>query len=222
MRISEVEDSGRGFYLPISDRPFTIDHSYTKSGEEFDSREEALRFFQTNPKWKTQHVIDVKKIPTPPPSTNPKNSLSDKKYYDEVLEYWASGVYGDYEKAKQILDNYIWSVDSIYEHGGELHRVIFIDDIAEFNSTDLGKHWTVDPEVIKTYPHTTAASVGGSGKKKHDVLITAQVEPHNIENLNVNVLGDWDEFEVNIIDPRRAKYKAQVLGSDRIFWQSHP
>jgi hypothetical protein len=48
------------------------------------------------------------------------------------------------------------------------------------------------------------------------VLLTAETPSNNIDNLSVDVRGNPEEKEVNIINPRACKFTAQIIGTDKV------
>lgn len=79
------------------------------------------------------------------------------------------------------------------------------------NREDLGSHWTTDRDVIDNYIEGTGRYYS-EGKDMY-VLLTAKTPPNNIDNLSVDVRGNPEEKEVNIINPRACKFTAQIIGT---------
>ena len=233
MRISEVTSSpsntGRGNYeLWYGNELYDM----YASPRFFDSYQEAVKWFtKYSIEWAVQngyeagnfrvrHSSDAyqdsteyyKNLPTPTKQKN--NSLSNPEYYQECKEYWAD-YYGDDRRGTIELHGYIGDVDHLIEKGGYVYRVVFLEKFEDLNKTQLGSHWTVDHDVLEEYIESVA---GRSHSKNKDVYVelVAHVPPNNIENLGVDVRGNPEEKEVNIINPKICKYTAQIIGTDKI------
>ena len=96
-----------------------------------------------------------------------------------------------------------------------LYRIVFLQKFEDLNRTDLGSHWTVDRDVIDDYIEGVEGRTHSEGKEVY-VLLTATTPPNNIDNLSVDVRGNPEEKEVNIINPRACKYTAQILGTKEV------
>jgi len=229
MRISEIETTpqktGPGYYELFRNGKPNDMHDNAKF---FDSYDEAKD-------WYTKYRIDYaiknsgakpeefavvrdsntweyfKTLPSPAKEKN--NRLIDPKYYTEALKFWID-YYGDSRRGAVEIHDYSNEVDAIIQQGGVLYRVVFLQKFEDLNRTDLGAHWTVDRDVIDDYIEGTGRYYS-EGKDMY-VLLTAETPPNNIDNLSVDVRGNPEEKEVNIINPRACKYTAQILGSKEV------
>ena len=148
------------------------------------------------------------------PTTNKHNRLSDPKYWEDAKEFW-SGYYGDSRRGVQELLNYSNEVDYLVEKGGSIYRIVFLEKFEDLNRTDLGSHWTVDHDVISDYIEGVEGRHHSKGKDVY-VELTCRTPPNNIDNLSVDVRGNPEEKEVNIINPRACKFTARIIGTDKI------
>lgn len=150
----------------------------------------------------------------PTPSTNPHNRLSDPKYWEVTKEFW-TGYYGDTRRGVYELVNYSNEVDYIVEKGGTIYRIVFLEKFEDLNRTDLGSHWTVDHDVISDYIEGVEGRHHSAGKDVY-VELTARTPPNNIDNTSVDVRGNPEEKEVNIINPRLCKFTARIIGTKEV------
>ena len=130
------------------------------------------------------------------------NKLDDLKYYDECLKSWIS--YYD-NRGESELEEYKYRVDHLIKNGGKVYRVLFADSPEEITLTDFGHHWTTESYNIDEYLDSLWSNYGAG--KKNAYVVVAIVGPNNITNRGVDVSGNPEEKEVNIINPRQAKYE---------------
>lgn len=135
-------------------------------------------------------------------STQSLNVLDDPQYYKKCLDTWTS--YYD-NRGESELEEYKYRVDDLIKNGGKVYRVIFADSPEEIRLTDLGHHWTTESYNIDEYLDNLWSNYG-SGKKNAYVVV-ANVGSNNITNKDVDVSGNPEEKEVNIINPNQAKYE---------------
>ena len=230
MRISEIEskpaNTGPGYYeLFHNGRPNDL-HDNPKF---FQSYDEALDWYS---KYRIKFRIDnegakreeftivrdantwdyFKTLPTPAKEKN--NRLIDPKYYEAAHKFWME-YYGDTRRGTIEIYDYSNEVDAIIKGGGTLYRIVFLQKFEDLNRTELGHHWTVDRDVIDDYIEGVEGRTHSEGKDVY-VLLTAETPPNNIENLSVDVRGNPEEKEVNIVNPKICKYTAQILGSSEV------
>lgn len=230
MRISEIttvpSKNGPGYYeLFRNGKPADI-HDNPKFFKSYDEAKE----------WYTKYRIDYaiknngakledftikrdadtwdyfKTLPTT--TTNKHNRLSDPQYWEATKEFWI-GYYGDARRGIYELVNYSNEVDAIIADGGTIYRIVFLEKFEDLNRTDLGWHWTVDHDVISDYIEGVEGRHHSAGKDVY-VELTCKTPPNNIDNLHVDVRGNPEEKEVNIINPRACKFTARIIGTKEI------
>lgn len=130
------------------------------------------------------------------------NRLDDPQYYKQCLDAWGS--YYDH-RAESELEEYKYRVDHLIKNGGKVYRVLFADSPEEIKLADFGTHWTTESYNIDEYLDNLWTNYG-TGKKKAYVVV-AVIGPNNITNRGVDVSGNPEEKEVNIINPGQAKYE---------------
>lgn len=143
------------------------------------------------------------------------NQLDNDEIYQKCLDSWTD-YYDNKEKAHYELDNYKYQVDNLIKNGGKIYRVIFANSPEDIKMSNLGHSWTTDQSNIDDYSDSLWSNYG-SGKKNMYVVV-AEVGPNNINNNGVDISGNPEEKEVNIINPNQAKYqihqyKNKQLGS---------
>jgi hypothetical protein len=133
------------------------------------------------------------------------NQLDDPKVYQKCLDSWRD--YYDYEdRTLREIEDYKYVVDRLIQKGGKVYRVIFANSPEEIRMDDLGVHWTIEESNIDYYIDSLWTHYGNG--KKNSYIIVATVGPNNITNRGVDVAGNPEEKEVNIIRPTEATYEA--------------
>jgi len=206
-KIADMHDGAKFFnsYEQAKDwyKKYRIDYAVKNSGakaEEYSivRDEDTRNYFDT--------------MPTPAKQKN--NRLIDPEYYKETQKFWTD-YYGETRRGTVELHDYSGTVDAIIEHGGTLYRIVFLEKFEDLNREDLGSHWTVDRDVIDDYIEGVEGRTHSAGKSVY-VLLKCQTPPNNISNLHVDVRGNPEEKEVNIINPRACKFTAKILGTDKV------
>jgi len=111
--------------------------------------------------------------------------------------------YGDYDKALYEMYDHIGVFIQKYEKGGYIYRLIYVDSVDDINLDDMGKHWAVDDYIVNDL-HDSGWKEN-FGKGEHGFVITLEVEPKNISIDNVDIEGNPEEKEVNVIDFDKTK-----------------
>ena len=133
--------------------------------------------------------------------------IGDKFYNVEALSKIINGFvsfYGDYTEAIWQLNGYISTIDSLHKNGGDVYRLVYTDSIDDINKEDLGLSWTVDVDVIELLHSKDWRSMYGEGKKEAYV-IKLKTEPKNITVSHVDISGNPEEKEINIINFNKTK-----------------
>jgi len=230
MRISEIETkpqkTGPGYYELFRNGKPNDMHDNAKF---FDSYDEAVDWYKKyridyaikNSGAKPEEFAVVRDSNTweyfntlPSPAKEKNNRLIDPKYFANALKFWTD-YYGDSRRGAVEIYDYSNEVDAIIQQGGVLYRIVFLQKFEDLNRTDLGSHWTVDRDVIDDYIEGVEGRTHSEGKDVY-VLLTAETPPNNIDNLSVDVRGNPEEKEVNIINPRACKFTAKILGTDKV------
>lgn len=104
--------------------------------------------------------------------------------------------YGCEDTGLDSAEYYFDIVDSLYANGGELWRVIFVNTLEDIKLDDLGHHWT------NRYNIDRVAQLlwyyrEGAGK---EFTIKIIVAPKSISVAGVDILGNVEEEEVNVIE----------------------
>lgn len=127
--------------------------------------------------------------------------------YDELLKK-CSDEFGDLSNGKFEVDWYLDVVEELYKKGGEVYRVVFLDE--ELNLDDnLGEHWTIDEGCFdRIY-----GNISPEQREKIPYLITAKIPPKFIDvQKSINMFKQLpQEAEVNLIkNPREYTIKKYV------------
>lgn len=107
--------------------------------------------------------------------------------------------YGYYDKALFELRDHLEGADYVYNKGGDLYRLIYANSEEDINKEDLGSHWTLYEWVLGDLEDRGWQEMYGEGKEK-PFIIRIKTPPHNISIEHVDIHGNPEEKEVNIID----------------------
>jgi len=99
---------------------------------------------------------------------------------EELIDKIKPEFNGDYDDSKLEVDDYIDRVEELYNNGGEVYRLVFLNKKEDLNTKDLGEHWTIDIGVFGRFFN----SLESGRKGKFPFLITAQIEPKQIDVKN--------------------------------------
>lgn len=123
------------------------------------------------------------------------NKMISQNDYDEALSKLTDN-YGDEDTAKERLDWYLEDVSNLQINGGTLYRLVFLNNIKDLRTDDLGEYWTVYKEDISRFYY----NIYVEDEDMKPYLITANFEPNSIDvNMSLLQFSDIpDEYEVNI------------------------
>lgn len=123
------------------------------------------------------------------------NKIISQNDYDEALSKLTDN-YGDEDTAKERLDWYLEDISNLQINGGTLYRLVFLNNIKDLRTDDLGEYWTVYKEDISRFYH----NIYVEDEHMKPYLITANFEPNSIDvNMSLLQFSDIpDEYEVNI------------------------
>lgn len=123
------------------------------------------------------------------------NKMISQNDYDEALSKLTDN-YGDEDTAKERLDWYLEDISNLQINGGTLYRLVFLNNIKDLRTDDLGEYWTVYKEDISRFYH----NIYVEDEDMKPYLITANFEPNSIDvNMSLLQFSDIpDEYEVNI------------------------
>ena len=85
--------------------------------------------------------------------------------------------FNDIEDAEDEVNYYIDSLIDLYNNGGKIYRLVFLDNIEDLRKDDLGKHWVIDPGVFSRFEE----GLVGTAEGETPYLITANIEPKQID-----------------------------------------
>ena len=130
-----------------------------------------------------------------------KEQMEDK---DNILKSWGN-YYGSDDTANWELESYESEVEDLIENGGNIYRVLFVDNLSEVNLKDMGNHWTTSRNNVIDVAEINRQYYGKNKQKV--IVIEGYVEPNSITIEGVDVKGNPHEKEVNIINGKDVKIK---------------
>ena len=145
------------------------------------------------------------------------------KYRGDIVNF-----YGDFYDVNLAL-YHLHDVQGYWENGGEIYRIIWLDDISEFKKEELGFHWVSDPNdcesiVFSLGPNDlTVHKKDENGKLLRDkngqwifdhvvrntkkpYMITAYTPPHNVR-IPFGYFNNLNEMEIYVKEENKLKFK---------------
>ena len=118
--------------------------------------------------------------------------------------------YGNDETAEYNLFCYINDVNYIYENGGIIYRGLYYDDINTIKglnplTKDIGQHWTLHFHTANDILDKNETYYNNGFKNR--LIIEAYTPPKNISIKHVDIGGNPNEEEINIIDFSLLEFK---------------
>jgi antitoxin component YwqK of YwqJK toxin-antitoxin module len=123
---------------------------------------------------------------------------------DDILKSWGN-YYGSDDTANWELDSYESEVEDLIENGGNIYRVLFVDNLSKINLKDMGNHWTTSRDNVIDVAEINQQYYGKNKQKV--IVIEGYVEPNSITIEGVDVKGNPHEKEVNIKEGKGVKIK---------------
>lgn len=130
--------------------------------------------------------------------------------------------FGDQERAEEELQWYSNAIEDLNKNGGEIYRLVFLDDLSDLNIEDLGEHWCVEESQLSNFYETLSGEHTGK-----PYLITGYLKPGqvNVEmsyatfeqlpnELEVNLLSDPEKYEIK---PYKDTFKAKMLWENLMY-----
>jgi hypothetical protein len=131
------------------------------------------------------------------------NKLDDPKEFADALDGFQ--LYFEPERGEDELWQYKNAFDYLNKHGGNIYRVVFANNPEEVRLNDVNAHWTYDSSQISYYIDNLWSGYGRG--KKHAYVIEATVPPMSLSNWDVDLAGNPEEQEVNLVaNQHQVKY----------------
>ena len=121
----------------------------------------------------------------------------ETKYKDKISKY-----YGEY--TEDTIIEATWTLNDIanfYDNGGELYRVVWLENINDFDSKELGHHWVScrsDVEnivdIFNTYRESTDTG--------EPYVIKSYTPPNNV-SVPYDYWNNLDEHEILVVDDKK-------------------
>ena len=129
-------------------------------------------------------------------------TIGDYKFTEnELLKHKDSIVnwYGDF--SQDSIDRALWtlySVSKYYDEGGVLYRVVWLDDITDFDEKNIGSHFVEDKgQIYNIVEHFENHNY--YDKNKEPYLITVKTPPKNVKIAD-DYFNNLNEEEIMVID----------------------
>ena len=134
-------------------------------------------------------------------------SIGDYNFTENDLENHKNDIinyYGDF--SEDHITNALWNlytISNIYDKGGILYRVIWLDDINSFNKDEIGYHFISDSGQIDTIVEIFTR-YNYYGKELEPYVIEVHTPPKNVK-IPFEYFKNLDEEEVLVINPKLLK-----------------
>ena len=173
-------------------------HSSMRADNAEEAKREAWDWWIDQNKWKSRNRFE-KKLKTLIDIVAEKKSKSDLDAIDQdkILKAWQK-YWSDDEKGEDEWDEYCSDFKKISKNGGNLYRVLFVNDVNEINLVDLGGSWTLSKYNAMDIVELNFGYYG-VGKSKA-IIVEVETPPNNITLKGVDLEGNPIEKEVGIID----------------------
>lgn len=127
------------------------------------------------------------------------------KYRDKISKHFG-------EFTEETVDQTLYhlcDLERLYKNGGTVYRVIWLEDIKDFNKDEFGPHWVLHPDDINTIIYLFS---GYPEYKGSPYVITAYAPPKTI-SAPYDYFSNIEENEVLIQDTSKIKF-IKIQGID--------
>jgi hypothetical protein len=129
--------------------------------------------------------------------TLPTSDLISPEGMQQIARGWTNH-HGDDKVGYYWLNEFIDLVNQLHSKGGELYRIVFLQNAEDINERELGWHWTVDQSQIVDYIDSIKRELDDPSNAGDPYLVTAIVSPYSITVNPSLVAGQPTEWEVSI------------------------
>lgn len=99
-------------------------------------------------------------------------------YTKKELINLVEGEFSNIQDAKDEVNYYVEGIFNLYDNGGEVYRLLFLNNESDLDTDNLGEHWILDPGTLDRFYHGLSS---GDTKGDKPYLITAKIEPKQID-----------------------------------------
>ena len=111
--------------------------------------------------------------------------------------------FSDEDDAIQDLKWYTETIDKLYQNGGNVYRLVFLQDMSDLNTDDLGEHWCVELNQLSNFydsledndglPYLITGHLEAGQVDNDQSYVSYEELPHELE---VNLTSDPEKYEV--------------------------
>jgi hypothetical protein len=122
--------------------------------------------------------------------------------YDKLIEQ-----IGDESWVEDEIQYYFNNLEDLYKNGGKVFRLVFLNDIDDLDSENLGNHWTGDPSNLSRFSDMLGENELRTGD--NPFIIEATINPKEIDikssinqflelpyECEINLLKNPDKFKI--------------------------
>ena len=177
---------------------------------DWDKEMVPFRDFDDRNKWEEYYRNYIEKVTR----TEFKGGMkvADKHFSEDEMLNILQGYLSYYESFTESLwqlSDHLGTANIIWARGGELFRLIYANSEEEINKENLGNHWTISDYEIEGFRDRDWKGMYG-GDKKYPFLVTIQTPPNNVSVKDVDIHGNPEEKEINILDDSKIIIKSIV------------
>lgn len=119
------------------------------------------------------------------------NQLNEKYSLSDEVRFFSE--FDSKEDALQDLEYYTKTINELDQKGGDVYRLVFLDDLDDLDHSHLGKHWCIDLEQLQNFYSSLS---NGS----HPYLIIAHIEPKQVDLDSFLIYQELPhELEINLL-----------------------
>lgn len=142
------------------------------------------------------------------------NKLNDPEEYALALKQFVN-YYGNEERAKEQLDYYKRDVDALIKNGGKVYRAVYADSVEQVDLQNPGRHWTTSDANFEDF-FESGTFYDAYGRDKIPFIIEATVAPNGVTNEKVDIAGNPNESEVNLVSGTTPTFKVFEYDNGRL------
>lgn len=130
----------------------------------------------------------------------------DDAYYQKMLKKLTS-FFGNPGRATETLERHLDNVKRLYENGGILYRLMFLESKEKINKNKLGRHWVADEYVLDDIRNSLLNAVRSEKDPDYEYIITIKIPPKNVdvENSISQFIENPTEEEMWLNSTKQAK-----------------
>lgn len=134
--------------------------------------------------------------------------LNEKSIEDLENPIRFKSEFSDENDAIKDLEYYTNMIDDLQKNGGTVYRLIFLEDVSDLNTDDLGEHWCLEYTQLSNFYDSLSSDMNDD---MSPYCITGHLKPGQVDEnqsyesyeelpheLEVNLISDPEKYELKI------------------------